>query len=117
MRLPRLRRRTATDSTEPTSRPEEPTNSRPTATPAFEVLAYSRSGLPDAEFNAQTETLRRILTYDGDTRSWYGWLPLDQPERAAKILTDMLEAARVHGTTVRVRAHPATESTTPRQVP
>jgi hypothetical protein len=117
MKLPRPRRRPAPDPTEPTSAPTEPTNSSPAAIPVFEVLAYSRTGLPDEEFSAQTETLRRILSYDGDTRSWYAWLPLDQPEQAAKVLTAMLEAARVHGTSVQVRAHPGTESTSPGKVP
>ena len=117
MKLPRLRRRPAPDPTEPTSGPTEPTNSSPVAIPVFEVVAYSRTGLPDEEFSAQTETLRRILSYDGDTRSWYAWLPLDQPEQTAKVLTAMLEAARVHGTTVQVRAHPGTESASPGQVP
>lgn len=117
MKLPRLRRRPAPDPTGPISGSGEPTKSSPAVVPAFHVLAYSRTGLPDEEFGAQTETLRRILSYDGDTRSWYAWLPLDQPERAAKVLTAMLEAARVHGTTVQVRAHPGTESTSLGQMP
>jgi hypothetical protein len=68
------------------------------------VLAYSRTGLPDDELNAQTATLRRILSYDGDTRSWYARLPLDRPEQAAEVLTALFDAARVHGTTVQVPA-------------
>ena len=115
MKLPLLRRRPTPQPTEPTSEPDEPMNSSPAAAPAFEVLAYSRTGLPDKEFSAQTETLRRILSYDGDTRSWYAWLPLDQPDRAAKVITDLFEAARVHGTTVQVRAHPAAEDKSPGQ--
>lgn len=74
--------------------------------PARLLTAYSRSGLPDEEFSAQTATLRRILSYDGDTRSWYGRLPLDLPERAADVLTAPFEAARVHGTWVQVEVKP-----------
>lgn len=117
MKLPRPRRKPASDLTEPASEPGQPTDSSPAATAVLEVLAYSRTGLPDEEFSAQTQTLRRILSYDGDTRSWYARLPLDQPERVAEVLTAMFDATRVHGTTVRVRVHPATESTSSGQVP
>jgi hypothetical protein len=71
------------------------------------LLAYSRSGLSDEEFSAQTETLRRILSYDSGSRSWYAQLPLDPPERAAEVLTTLFEASRVHGTAVHVRALPS----------
>jgi hypothetical protein len=81
------------------------------------VTAYSRSGLPDEEFSAQTATLRRILSYDGDTRSWYGRLPLDHPERAAEVLTALFEAARVHGTRIQVQAKPAAGNDSSGQIP
>jgi hypothetical protein len=109
MKLPRLRRRAAPETAEPVSGPAEPASVGPAAAPAFQALAYSRAGLPDEEFSAQTEALRRILSYDGDTRSWYAWLPLDRPGQAAEVLTALFEAARVHGTTVQVRAQPAGE--------
>jgi hypothetical protein len=80
------------------------------------VTAYSRSGLPDEEFSAQTAMLRRVLSYDGDTHGWYRSLPLDQPERAAEVLTALFEAARLHGTTVQVLAH-ATNNSPPGQLP
>jgi hypothetical protein len=81
------------------------------------VLAYSRTSLSDEEFSAQTEALRRILSYDGDTRSWYAWLPLNQPERAAEVLTALFAAVRVHGTTVQVRVQPAADDGRSGQVP
>jgi hypothetical protein len=52
------------------------------------------------------EKIRTIAGYDGDTRSWYTWIPLDHPEQAAEILNPPFEAARVHGTMVQVHAHP-----------
>lgn len=104
MKMPRWRRKPAPETVAPV--PERP---EPAAAPAFQVLAYSRTGLPDEEFSAQTETLRSILSYDGDTRSWYAWLSLDHPERAAEVLTALFDAARMHGTTVQVRAEPAAD--------
>jgi hypothetical protein len=117
MKLPRLRRRTAPGTTEPALGPAELASAGPAAARALQVLAYSRTGLPDEEFSAQTEALRRILSYDGDTRSWYAWLPLDHPERAAEVLTALFEAARVHGTTVQVRAQAAADDGRSEQVP
>lgn len=116
MKLPRLHRRAAPESTDPVPEPAEPASAS-SAAPAFQVLAYSKTGLPDQEFSAQTEALRRILSYDGDTRSWYAWLPFDHPERAAKVLTALFEAARVHGTAVQVRAQPAAGGSFPGQAP
>jgi hypothetical protein len=107
MKLLRLRRRPAAEVTEPVPEPTESAAAGPTVPPALLLTAYSKSGLPDEEFSAQTATLRRILSYDGDTRSWYGRLPLDHPERAAEVLTALFEAARVHGTRVQVEVKPA----------
>jgi hypothetical protein len=116
MKLPRLRRRAAPKTTEPVPEPAEPASVNPATAPAFQVLAYSRTGLPDEEFSAQTGALRRVLSYDGDTRSWYAWLPLDQPEQAAEVFTALFEAARVHGTTVQVQAQPGDASSPPAEV-
>ena len=115
MKLPRLRPRPMTVTTESPPETAEPTSVSP-AVPAFQVEAYSKSGLPDDEFGAQTEALRRILSYDGETRSWYGWLPFDHPERAAEVLTSLFEVARVHGTTIRVRAQPGGDESQSGQV-
>ena len=35
--------------------------------------------LPEQEFRAQTEKLRRVASYDNATRSWYGQIPFDRP--------------------------------------
>jgi len=66
------------------------------------VLIFSNTGLPEQEFNAQREKIRRVADYDSDsdTRSWYSQIPLDRPERAAEILSALFEAARLHGATV-----------------
>jgi hypothetical protein len=45
----------------------------------------------------QTDKLRGVASYDGDTRTW---IHLDHPERGAEVLTALFVAARVHGTTV-----------------
>jgi hypothetical protein len=55
VKLPRLRRAPAPEPAQP-------------AAPALQVLAYARTGLPDEEISAQTETLHCILSYDGETR-------------------------------------------------
>lgn len=99
MKLPRLRRG-------PLPEPMEPTSASRAAAPAFRVLAYSMTGLPDEDFTAQTEALRRVLTYDDKSRSWFSWLPLDEPERAADVLTALFKAACVHGTSVQARTQP-----------
>lgn len=105
MKLPSLRRRTDPE-------PAESASAIPAA-PALLVEAYSRTGLPDKEFSGQTEALRSILSYDGDTRSWYARLPLDHLDQAAGVLTALFEVARVHGTTVQVRVQPAGEGSQP----
>jgi hypothetical protein len=33
------------------------------------VLIYSNTGLPEPELSAQTDKLRRVASYDGDTRN------------------------------------------------
>jgi len=81
------------------------------------VLIYSNTSLPEQEFSAQTHKLGRVASYDGDTRSWYAWLPLDHPERAAKVLTALYEAARVHGTAIQVHAYQAGEGSPSGQAP
>jgi hypothetical protein len=111
MKLPRLRR-PAPEPVTPAPEPAEPGTASP-AVPAFLVLAYARSGLSDQEFSAQTEALRNVASYDADTRSWYAWLLLDRPGRAAEVLTALFDAARVHGTTIQVQARPAGEGTPP----
>jgi hypothetical protein len=105
MKLPRLRRR---PDPEPGAETAEPASAS-VAVPVLQVLIYSNTSLPEQEFSAQTDKLRRIASYDGDTRSWYTSLPLDHPERAAEVLTVLYEAARLHGTTIQVRARPAGE--------
>jgi hypothetical protein len=108
VKLPRLWRKTAPEAADPDPGPAESAAASPAAAAALQVTAYAKSGLPDEEFRAQTAALRRILSYDGDSRSWYGSLALDHPERAAEVLTALFETARVHGATVRIRA-PATD--------
>jgi hypothetical protein len=108
MKLPRLRRK-------PAPEPAEPAGSERAGAPVLQVLIYTSTGLSEQEFSAQTEKLRRIASYDGDTRSWYAWIHLGRPGPAAEMLTALFEAARVHGTTVTVRAWPAAESSQPGQ--
>ncbi len=112
MKLPRLRRKPAPATTEPAS-----VSPADAAGPVLQVLIYASSGLPEQEFSAQTEKLRRVASYDPGTRSWYTWIPLGQPGQVAEMLTVLFEAARVHGTTVRVRIQPAGESSPPGPVP
>src|SRR6266700_935575 len=109
MKLPRLRRKTAPETAEPASASP--------AAPELQVLIFSNTGLPEQEFNAQTEKIRRFASYDRGTRSWYTWIPLDRPERAAEMLTALFEAARVHGTTIQVQAQSPGESSPPGQAP
>jgi predicted TIM-barrel fold metal-dependent hydrolase len=71
------------------------------------VLIFSNTDLPEQEFNAQSEKLRRVAHYDSSTRSWHNQIPLDRPERAAEMLSTLFEAAREHGTTIQVHAQPA----------
>jgi hypothetical protein len=122
MKLPRFRRRPTPEATpppevtEPEPGPAEAVAASPAAAPDLYVTAYSRTGLPDEQCSAQTAILRRVLSYDGDTRSWYRSLPLDHPEQGADVLTALFEATRVHGTTVRIQAH-ATENSPSEQLP
>jgi hypothetical protein len=44
------------------------------------VVIYSNTDLPEQEFRAQTEKLRRGTSCDNATRSWYGQIPFDRPE-------------------------------------
>jgi hypothetical protein len=99
MKLSIRRRKLASEAVEPASAGP--------AAPALQVLIYSNTGISEQEFSVQTEKLRQVASYDGDTRSWYAWLDIDRPERAAEMLTVLFEAARVHGTAIQVRARPA----------
>ena len=110
MRLPRLRRK-------PVSEPAEPATPAPAPAPVLQMLIYSGSGLPEPEFSAQTEKLRRVASFDDATRSWYAWIHLDRPESGAEVLTVLFEAARVHGTTVTVRPWHAGQGSQPGQAP
>ena len=56
------------------------------------MLIFSNTDLPEQEFNAQREKIRRVASYDSDTRSWYSQIPLDRPERAAEMLREFLAA-------------------------
>ena len=108
MKLPRLRRK-------PVPEPAGPASASPAAGPLLQVLIYSNTGLPEPEFSAQTDKLRRVASYDGDTHAWHAWIHLDRPGRSAEVLTALFEAARVHGTTVQVRAWPAGDDSEPGQ--
>src|SRR5260370_6170170 len=109
MKLPRLRRKPAPETAEPASASP--------AAPVLQVLIYSNTSLPEQEFSAQTEKIRRVASYDDDSRSWYTWLPLDRPERAAEMLSALFDAARVHGTAIQVQAQPAGEDRPSGQAP
>jgi hypothetical protein len=73
------------------------------------VVIYANTDLPEQEFRAQTEKLRRVATYDNATRSWYGQIPFDRPEWAAEMLTALFDVARLHSTEIRVQTRPASE--------
>ncbi len=109
MKLPRRRRKPASETAEPASPGP--------AVPVLQLLIFSNTGLPEQEFNAQTEKIRRVASYDSDTRSWYSQVPHDRPEWAAEMLSTLFEAARVHGTTIQARVQPAGESSPPGRVP
>jgi hypothetical protein len=78
MKLPIRRRKRASEAVE-LGRPSP-------GAAALQVLIYSNTGLSEQEFRVQTEKLRQVANYDGDTRSWYAWLDIDRLERAAEIL-------------------------------
>jgi hypothetical protein len=105
MKLPIRRRKRASEAV-------EPGRLSPGAV-ALRVLIYSNTGLSEQEFRVQTEKLRQVANYDGDTRSWYAWLDIDRLERVAEILAVLFEAARVHGTTVQIRARSADQDIPP----
>jgi hypothetical protein len=109
MKLPHLRRKPAPETAEPASASQ--------AAAVLQVLIYSNTGLPEQEFSAQTDKIGRVASYDRDTHSWYTWIPLDRPERAAEMLSALFEAARVYATTVQVQAQPAGESSPSGQAP
>jgi hypothetical protein len=109
MKLPRRRRKLAPETAEPTI-------AKPTAQ-ILKVLILSNTALREQEFNAQRELIRRVASYDSETRSWYGQIPLDHPERAAEMLSTLFEAARVHGTAIQVHVQPAGGSSPSGQAP
>ena len=53
MKLPRLRRRAAPETTEPVPEPPEPASASPAAAPAFQVMAYWGAGTLLASINAE----------------------------------------------------------------
>jgi hypothetical protein len=106
MKLPYRRRKPASEILELAS-----------TTPDLRVLIFSNTDLPEQEFKAQLEKLRRVADYDPALQRWHTQLPLDRPEWAAQMLTTLLEAARIHGTVIQVQARPADESGQPRQAP
>ena len=69
--------------------------------------------LPEQQFRAQTEKLRRVASYDNATRSWYGQIPFDRPEWAAEMLTTLFDVARLHGTDIRVQTPPRARTAHP----
>jgi hypothetical protein len=108
MKLPRRRRKPAPETAEQASAAP--------AAPVLRLLIYSNTDLPEQEFNAQREKIRRVADYDNTTRSWHNQIPFDRPEWAAEMLSTLFEAARVHGTAIQVRAEPASESSPSGQV-
>lgn len=108
MKLPRRRRKAAPETAEPASASP--------AVPVLQVLIFSNTDLPEQEFNAQREKIRRVASYDSGTRSWYSQIPLDRPERA-EMLSALFEAARMHGTTIQVQAQPTGDSSPSGQAP
>jgi hypothetical protein len=109
MKLPRRRRKPAPETAEPASASP--------AAPVLQVLIFSNTDLPEQEFNAQRGKIRRVASYDSATCSWYSQITLDRPEWVAGMLSALFEAARVHGTTVQVRAQPAGEGSPSGQAP
>ena len=101
MKLPRLLRKPAPETAEPASAGP--------AAPVLQVVIYSNTDLPEQEFRAQTEKLRRVASHDNASRSWYGQIPFDRPEWAAEMLTALFDVARLHGTDIRVQTPPASE--------
>ena len=88
---------------------ETATPSAVPAAPVLQLVIISNTDLPEQQFNAQREALRRVAYYDNTTRSWHNQVPLDRPERAAEMLSTLFEAARLHGTTIWVHIEPAGE--------
>src|SRR5690242_12431579 len=110
MKLPRRRGRATPATAEPAgAAPAEP------AAPVLQLLIFSNTDLPEQEFDAQRHKLGRVAYYDSAARRWHSQLPLDRPEWAAEMLSILFEAARVHGTTIRVQALSAGESSPPGQ--
>lgn len=99
-KLPRRQRKPDHESAEPGAAP---------AAPVLQLVIISNTDLPEQEFNAQREKLRRVAHYDNTARIWHNQVPLDRPEWAAQMLTVLFEAARAHGTTIQVHAQPASE--------
>jgi len=110
MKLPRRRVKPAPATAEPASAaPAGP------AVPALQLVIFSNTDLSPQEFDAQRDKLRRVADFDSAARRWHSQVPLDRPEWAAEILSVLFEAARVHGTTIRVQAQPAGQGPPPGQ--
>ena len=109
MKLPRLRRKPAPETGEPAS-----VGLAVPAAPVLQIVISSGTDLPEQEFKAQMEKLRRVASYDNATRSWYGQIPFDRPGWAAEMLTALFDIGRLHGTGIRVQIPPASVDSTPR---
>jgi hypothetical protein len=109
MKLPRRRRKHAAETAESAS-------ASPDA-PVLQVLIFSNTGLPEQEFEAQRQKIRRVAHYDNALQRWHSQIPLDRPEWAAEMLSALFEAARVHGTTIQVQVQRTEEGSSVRQAP
>jgi hypothetical protein len=105
MKLPRRWRR-------PVPEIAEPAGASPSA-PVLQVLIFSNTSLPEQEFEAQRQMIRRVAHYDSTLQQWRNQIPLDRPEWAASMLSTLFEAARVHGTTIRVQVQPPDRDSPP----
>jgi hypothetical protein len=71
--------------------------------PVLRLSMSSNTDLPEPDFKAQTEKLRRVADYDSVTSTWYNQISLERPEWAAEVLNTLFDAARAHGTRVQVQ--------------
>lgn len=70
----------------PAPQPAEPARIESAIAPVLQLLIFSNTGLPEYEFNAQREKIRRVADYDSDTRSWYGQIPSTAPKGPPRFL-------------------------------
>ena len=87
MKLPRLRRKPVLETAESAS--VSP------AAPVLQVLIYSNTDLPEQEFRAQTEKLRRVASYDHASRSWYGRSHHGSRKKAVAVDRDVDRCPRI----------------------